>query len=156
LIVVLALPSTICACLLAASRTAFGLSRDGLFSRGAISVNSGGTPFNALLVSAMVGCLFLAAQTFERVTAMLSFFFVANYSLSFASVLVLRRREPDRPRPFRTRGYPVTTVIALAGSIAFLVGAIVNDPRDSGYTLIAIAASYPAYKFLRWYNRAER
>ena len=62
---------------------------------------------------------------------MLAFFFVANYTLSFISVFVLRRREPDRPRPYRAWGYPWTTGLALAGSVAFLAGAVASDTRTA-------------------------
>src|SRR5581483_1285191 len=50
-------------------------------------------------------------------------FFAANYAISFWSVFVLRRQEPDAPRPYRVWGYPWTTALALTASIAFLAGA---------------------------------
>jgi basic amino acid/polyamine antiporter, APA family len=148
-IVVLALPSTICAALLAASRVAFALGRDGLASGRVARVNPGGTPAAALFVSAVVGSAFLLTGTFERVVAMLSFFFVANYTLSFAAVFVLRRREPGLARPYRTKGYPWTTGIALVGSAAFLVGAALSDPKDILYALGLLSLSYPVYRVLK-------
>lgn len=149
LIVVLALPSTICACLLAASRVVFGLGRDGLASGGTVRVNPGGTPVAALFVSALLGSAFLLTGTFEAVVAMLSFFFVANYTLSFAAVFVLRHREPNLPRPYRTKGYPWTTGLALIGSVAFLTGAVISDPRHSLYSLLLLSLSYPVFLWLR-------
>ncbi len=155
-IVVLALPSTIIACLLAASRIVFGLGRDGLASGRATRLNQGGTPITALFVSALVAAAFLLTRTFEAVIAMLTFFFVANYMLSFAAVFVLRRKEPDLPRPYRTRGYPWTTGLALVGSVAFLVGAAISDSRHSLYALLILALSYPAFTWLRHFARASR
>jgi APA family basic amino acid/polyamine antiporter len=154
LIVVLALPSTICACLLAASRVVFGLGRDGLASGGTVRVNPGGTPVAALFISALLGSAFLLTGTFEAVVAMLSFFFVANYTLSFAAVFVLRHREPNLPRPYRTRGYPWTTGLALIGSVAFLTGAVISDPRHSLYSLLLLSLSYPVFLWLRTANTA--
>jgi APA family basic amino acid/polyamine antiporter len=153
-VVVLALPSTICACLLCASRVAFGLGRDGLAIGRAARVNPGGTPAIALFLSALMGAAFLLGQRFEVVIAMLSFFFVANYTLSFAAVFVLRRREPNLPRPYRTKGYPWTTGIALIGSVAFLVGAALTDPQDSFYALLVLALSYPVFLVFRALARA--
>ena len=66
----------------------------------------------------------LFGQKFEQVITVLAFFFVANYILSFVSLFVLRRREPDKPRPYRAWGYPVTPALALIGSLLFLAGAI--------------------------------
>jgi APA family basic amino acid/polyamine antiporter len=79
----------------------------------------------------------------------LAFFFVANYAVSFTSLFVLRRREPDRERPYRAWGYPFTTGLALAGSILFLVGAVLSDTRNSLYALLLLAASYPAFRLLK-------
>ena len=144
---------------LMATRVLFAMSRDGLFSHVAAKVNRGGTPTVALFVSTAVSVLFIVyGKTFEKVIAALAFFFVANYTLSFISVFVLRWREPERPRPYKTWGYPWTTALALLGSIAFLVGAVATDlqsedQRNSIYALLLLAASYPAFLLLRWLAR---
>jgi APA family basic amino acid/polyamine antiporter len=135
---------------LMASRVLFAMSRDGLVTRHASVVNEGGTPTMALLASTIVAVIFvLFGRTFERVITVLAFFFVANYALSFTSVYVLRRREPEKPRPYRAWGYPWTTGVALAGSIAFLIGAIASDTANSLVALVVLVASYPAFLALR-------
>jgi APA family basic amino acid/polyamine antiporter len=138
---------------LMASRVLFAISRDGLFSRRAATVNEGGTPTFALLLSATVAVLFIVfGQTFERVITVLAFFFVANYTLSFISVFVLRRREPGKERPYRAWGYPWTTALALLGSVLFLVGAIASDTRNSLYALALLAVSYPLFRLMKFAN----
>jgi APA family basic amino acid/polyamine antiporter len=132
---------------LMASRVLFAMSRDGLFPAGAQATNAGGTPTVALLLSAGVAILFVfVGRTFDKVITVLAFFFVANYTLSFLAVFVLRRREPERPRPYRAWGYPWTTAAALLGSVAFLAGAVVSDTRNSVYAMLLLAASYPIYR----------
>jgi APA family basic amino acid/polyamine antiporter len=135
---------------LMASRVLFAMSRDGLFTKRASTVNAGGTPTVALFLSASVALIFiLFGQTFGTVITILAFFFVANYALSFISVFVLRRREPDRERPYRAWGYPWTTGVVLAGSVLFLVGAIASDTRNSIYALLLLGVSYPLFRLLR-------
>jgi APA family basic amino acid/polyamine antiporter len=135
---------------LMASRVLFAMSRDGLFLMKAATVNLGGTPAIALLLSAGVTVLFIVfGETFETVITVCAFFFVANYILSFISVFVLRRREPERPRPYRAWGYPWTTGIALLGSTAFLIGAIASDTQNSVYALLLLAVSYPIFRVIR-------
>ena len=132
---------------LMSTRVLFAISRDGLFTKRASSVNKGGTPTVALFMSAAVAVLFIVfGQTFEKVITVLAFFFVANYALSFISVFVLRRREPDKTRPYRAWGYPWTTALALLGSIAFLIGAIASDTWNSVYALLLLTASYPVFR----------
>jgi APA family basic amino acid/polyamine antiporter len=92
--------------------------------------------------------VFIVTQTFEQVIAKLAFFFVANYTLSFASVFALRRREPDVERPFHAWGHPFTTGIALIASLAFLGGAIASDPHNSLWAVGLLVASLPIYWLL--------
>src|ERR1043165_6430265 len=135
---------------LMATRVIFAMSRDGLFSSRAAVVNEGGTPSVSLFLSAAVALLFiLFGQRFERVITVLAFFFVANYILSFISLFVLRRREPDKPRPYRAWGYPFTTALALLGSLLFLTGAIIADTKNSLYALGLLAVSYPVFRLMK-------
>ncbi len=145
---------------LMATRVLFAMSRDGLFLRGAASVNKGGTPAIALFISAAVAVLFIVfGKTFEIVITVLAFFFVANYTLSFLSVFVLRRREPEKERPYKAWGYPWTTALALIGSVAFLVGAVVSDLstpsqniKASIYAVFLLAASYPVFRVVKFFS----
>lgn len=147
---ILSMLSAINAYHLMATRVLFAISRDGLFAKRAAEVNEGGTPTVALFTSAAVALLFIVfGQTFEKVITVLAFFFVANYTLSFVSVFVLRFREPEKERPYRAWGYPVTTALALIGSVLFLIGAIASDTRNSIYALILLAASYPLFRLLK-------
>ena len=135
---------------LMATRVLFAMSRDGLFTKKAAMVNEGGTPTVALAMSALVAVLFiLLGQRFEKVITVLAFFFVANYILSFISLFVLRLRQPDKPRPYRAWGYPVTPALALIGSVLFLAGAIRDDTRNSVYALLLLAVSYPVFRIVR-------
>jgi APA family basic amino acid/polyamine antiporter len=147
---ILSMLSAINAYHLMATRVLFAISRDGLFAKQAAAVNPGGTPTLALFTSAAVAVLFIIfGQTFERVITILAFFFVANYTLSFLSVFVLRRREPEKERPYRAWGYPWTTALALLGSVLFLVGAILSDTRNSVYALGLLAVSYPLFRLMK-------
>jgi APA family basic amino acid/polyamine antiporter len=141
---------------LMATRVLFSMSCDRLCSSRAERVNTGGTPSVALFMSALVAVLFIVSATFQKVIAILAFFFVANYTISFASVFVLRWREPELKRPYRVWGYPWTTGLALLCSIVFLCGAVASDTINSLYALLLLAASYPAYLLLRRLSRDER
>lgn len=143
------------------TRTLHAISCDGLFFNQAARVNKGGTPVLALVLSTAAGILFLLTGTFERVIDMLAFFFVANYTLSYLSLFLLRRREPEMQRPYRAWGYPWTTGIALLASVVFLVASIVTDlqgaaeagkfwpPSPAVLALGVLVLSYPVYRVLK-------
>jgi APA family basic amino acid/polyamine antiporter len=141
--------STINAYSLSAPRTLYAMSCDGLFTHHGTRVNKGGTPTITLLVSTIVAGLFIVSGTFNQVLAVIAFFFVAYYTMAFISVFVLRRREPDLPRPYRVWGYPWTTLIVTIGSIAFLAGAVAGDTRNSLWALGLLAVSYPVFILMK-------
>ncbi|HEX5706084.1 MAG TPA: APC family permease [Pyrinomonadaceae bacterium] len=139
---------------LMATRVLFAISRDRLFARAATRVNEGGTPTVALLLSTLMALVFVVyGESFVRVISALAFFFIVNYALSFISLFVLRRREPHAPRPYRAWGYPVTTALSLAGSVAILAGAIFSDlvsgTDGSLYAVFLLALSLPAFLLTR-------
>lgn len=134
------------ACQLMAPRIILAMSRDRLMPAKVGEVNEGGTPTVATLASTGVALTFIATGTFDKALALIAFFFVAGYLLSFVSLFVLRLREPGTPRPYRVWGYPWTTGIALVGSVAFLVGQCVGDTRNSLWSLLLLGASYPLYR----------
>jgi APA family basic amino acid/polyamine antiporter len=171
IIMIVSLLSCINACQMFCTRTLYAMSCDRLFFRQAARVNKGGTPVVALFLSTLVGITFILGS-FERVIAMLSIFFVANYSLSYTSLFILRKREPNMPRPYRAWGYPWTTAIALAASATFLIAAFgaewqnnlprINDLRswwvsvstnNSLLTVLLLALSYPLFRILKWASR---
>ena len=142
---IVALFSGVNAYVLFCSRILYAMSSDGLFPRWGLTVNQGGTPTLTLALSGLAAIVFLLTGTFNTVIAVAAFFFVLNYVSSFAAVFVLRRTMPEAPRPYRAWGYPYTTGFSLLGGIAFLIGAIVSDQRNSLIAIGLLIASYPVY-----------
>ena len=148
LLIALALPSALVANSLCASRVAFALGQDRLAPASFARLNAGGTPSTALIASSVVGALLLLSGTFERIIAICAFLFVASYVMSFLSVFVLRRREPDAPRPYRAWGHPWTTGVVLLGSLVFLASMLAADPRGAAVVAVLLVASYPTYRLI--------
>ena len=146
---IVALLSSVNALQLMASRVPLAMSRDRLLPAFVSRVNAGGTPTGALLAGSLVMIAFIVSGTYDQVLALLAFFFVLDYLLSFTTVFRLRRREPDAPRPYRAWGYPYTTAIALAGSLAVLVGAVFGDRANSVRSIVLLAASWPVFALSR-------
>ena len=131
-------------------RVLFAMSRDRLFFPQAARVNSGGTPTVALLLTTAAIVVFLVTGTIDELLGVLAFFLVANYSLVYIALFVLRVKEPDAPRPFRAWGYPWTAGVALFGSLVYLGSAIWLYPESSAYALALLAASVPVYFLVRF------
>lgn len=136
-----------------AARVIYAMSTDGLFFRQCRRVNRGGTPTVALVASLAATVVFLLfSGSFVLLVEALAFFTVVNYAILFLSVFILRRKEPDLPRPYRTWGYPWTTALTLAGALAFLAGNIIGGTGVSLTALAVVVLSYPLYLLFRRIN----
>ena len=137
------------ACHLMASRVLYAMSRDKIIIRHADLVNRGGTPTISLAMSTAASLMFVLYGGFNKIIAVLAFFFVINYIADLIAIFVLRRREPERKRPYRVPGYPWTTALTLLIYTGFLASIIAADTRNSIYALILLAGSYPAFRGLK-------
>jgi basic amino acid/polyamine antiporter, APA family len=128
---VLSLLPLLNAILMIGTRILFAMGRDGLVSPRLASVNPGGTPGVATLVTTGVAVILIASGTFQNLIALASVFLAANYCVSCLALVVLRRREPGLARPFRAWGYPWSAAVVVAGAVVFLAGVLVNDTASA-------------------------
>lgn len=136
--------SAINAALMYIPRILFSMSRDGLLPRGITSVNRRGTPSLALFLCAIVSIALVLSGSFYTLIAIGAILYVAVYLSGFASLLILRRREPDLARPYKAWWYPWSTLLVLLASAAFLLGSVLGDLKHSLFTAILILLSYVA------------
>jgi len=129
-----------------APRALYALSCDGLFLKQGSSVNRGGTPVGATLVTVAVAIVLAATGTFERLFALTAFLMIVVDATNNVSLLVLRWREPALDRPYRAIGAPATTVFSLLVALALLVGFAMSDARTAGIALAFVAVSYPIFR----------
>jgi APA family basic amino acid/polyamine antiporter len=139
--------------ILAKPRVVYALARDGLtFSFLGRAHPRWATPHAAILIQSAAALLLVALlRDFDRLT---TYFVVVEWcALLFAvgAVLVLRRRLPAAPRPFRTPGYPWVPLLFLAGTSVGLVAIVHGEiaravPNYSPlWGLLIAAAGFPVY-----------
>jgi APA family basic amino acid/polyamine antiporter len=67
------------------------------------------------------------------------------FTMIIASVIILRRRHPDWERPYRVTGYPVTVILFVLVSSAFVLNTLLNAPRSSLMGLGLLLLGVPFY-----------
>jgi APA family basic amino acid/polyamine antiporter len=149
IVVIISVLGTINACVLTTARVLLAMARDGLFAHQAAKINAGGTPTVALLLSTITTAAFLLTGTIGAALGIIAMLLAVNYLLMFISLIVLRRREPDTPRPYRAWGYPWTTGMAIFIGIVFIVGVALADPLNSAIAFAILLVSYPLFHFTR-------
>jgi len=132
-----------------ASRTLYALSFDGLGSRRATGVSELGTPTGAVLASWVLMTALILAGGFEFLLNLSALLFIAGYCAMVVGVFRLRSRYPDRPRPFRAWGFPVSGAVCAAGWFGIAAFVALMDPRSAVYSLALAAGSVPVFLWLK-------
>lgn len=113
---------------MSSARIYFAMAREGLFFKNIGKLHPKyETPHNSLLLQATWASLLVLSGTFDILTDMLVFVAWIFYAFSAVSVILLRKREPDTPRPYKVWGYPFIPVIFILVSSTFLVVTLYND-----------------------------
>jgi amino acid transporter len=99
---VIALPTVILAFFYGQSRIFFTVARDGLLPRSLARVSSRGTPVRITLFTAVVTSVFAGLIPLTSIAALANAGTLAAFIAVCSAMLVLRRREPDTERRFRT------------------------------------------------------
>ena len=140
--------SLINATILMAPRVLLAIGRDGFFTEKAAAVSAGGTPRVALAISSVGAAALIMSGTFEQIVAVAAVLFLLLYVSAYSALFVLRRQEPEMPRPYRAFGYPFTTAIVLLGCVTLWVVAIVEDLRSAVIAGVMLIACAPVYYYL--------
>ncbi|WP_439944105.1 ethanolamine permease [Streptomyces sp. BBFR115] len=135
----------------AGSRQLFALSRAGYLPRFLSLTSRRKAPYLGLLVPGALGFA-LAAATGDgaRMLNVAVFGATISYALMALSHIVLRRREPALPRPYRTPGGVVTSTVALVLACAALVATFLVDKEAA---LIALGVYVVALAYFACYSR---
>ncbi|WP_213577135.1 ethanolamine permease [Rhodococcus sp. USK13] len=121
------------------SRQTFALSRAGYLPKNLSVTNSRKAPTLALIVPGVIGFALSLTGEGAMLLNMAVFGAAVSYVLMMISHIVLRRREPDMTRPYRTPGGIATTSFALVIAAAAVIATFLVDPVAALWTLIAFA-----------------
>jgi len=136
--------------ILSGSRVPFAIARDGLFFRSIAHIHPRHrTPSVSILALSGWGALLVLSGRYDQLFTYVIFASVILYGMATASVIVLRFKRPDMPRPYRTLGYPFVPILFVAAIASLVVSTLIKSPRESLMGLGIIALGVPFYVFWR-------
>ncbi|MBA6434331.1 MULTISPECIES: APC family permease [Streptomyces] len=144
--------------LMTSSRSPFVLSRDRWISPAfARQTKRTGSPFVAIIVSSMIYSLF-SAGAFTTLIALDVFFINLLLLLNLAALVILRRRNPEMPRPAKIPGGTVglaVLAVPFTASVVYLMYLQYLDYGTASYVYLgaALALFVLAYFPARAYQR---
>ena len=140
--------------IMSGARVPFAMARDGYFFKAMADVHPiFHTPSVALIVQLVLSIvLLLFAGSFRQLFSLAIFAEWLFYMTATSTVFVLRRKEPDAPRPYRTWGYPFVPALFVAAAAVLLYYTFTENIRNSAWGVVVIVAGVPIY----WYFAAKK
>jgi APA family basic amino acid/polyamine antiporter len=132
--------------LLAGARVYYAMSRDGLFfkSTGKLDAKTG-VPRNSLWMQWAWTCLLCLSGSYGQLLDYVIFAVLVFYVLTIVGLFVLRRTQPDTPRPYKAFGYPVLPALYIVMA-TWICGVLLRyKPQYTWPGLILVLLGVPVY-----------
>ncbi|MEZ5404278.1 MAG: amino acid permease [Bryobacteraceae bacterium] len=135
--------------LTATMRVPYAMARDGLYFQVLGKLSANGVPVRSAVYITALSSLLALSGSYDKLTDWAIFALWLFYGLTTAAVIVLRRKMPDAPRPFRVPGYPVVPVVFLLVTAWLLVNTAVTTPVSALIGVGLMLAGIPYYWWLK-------
>jgi len=149
--------------ILAGSRVAYAMAKDGLFFRATGKLNSRAVPGTALVFQGVWITVLLLLRTrkpdgtygnlYSDLLNYVVFAVLIFYVLTIAGLFVLRRNRPDAERPYRAFGYPVLPILYIVSALAIMFVLILYQTQTAWPGLLIVLLGVPVY--LLWSRKSS-
>ena len=137
---------------LGGARIYYSMACDGVFFHGMKRVHpQWKTPVTSLLAQCAWVIVLILSGRYEQLYTCFIFMMTLTYVLTVGAVFVLRRTQPDRPRPYCCAGYPWLPITYLILASIFVISTLLARPRESLAGLGLAMLGIPLY--LHWRRR---
>ena len=131
--------------ILAGSRVYYTMAKDGLFFKKTAELNKNEVPAYGLWIQCLVASLLCLSGKYGDLLTMVSFIVVIFYILTIIGIFILRKKEPNTPRPYKAFGYPVLPAIYIVMATVFCIGLVYTKPFYSLWGLVITLIGIPLY-----------
>ena len=135
--------------IMSGARVPYAMARDGYFFKALADVNPRfHTPSVALGVQLVLSIfLLLFAGNFRQLFSLAIFAEWLFYMIAASTVFVLRKKEPNLPRPYHTWGYPLCRRSSLLAAAVLLYFTFTQNLRNSAWGCVVILAGVPIFLY---------
>src|SRR5229473_235905 len=149
--------------ILAGSRVAYAMARDGLFFRATGKLNAKGVPGTALIYQGVWIAVLILLRTkkpdgsygnlYSNLLDYVVFAALLFYVLTIAGIFVLRKKRPEAERPYRAFGYPFVPVLYIVAAVAIMLVLLLYQTQTAGKGLEIVLIGVPVYVIWSWWSR---
>jgi len=146
--------STVSAMTIAGPRVLQVIGEDFSAFRLLSKTNADNIPTTAIYAQSGLAILFIITSSFESILIFAGFAVALNSFFTVFGLYVLRWREPELPRPYKTVGYPITPLIYLMLTGWALLYVLIDRPNEGGFALVLIFIGMVFYRLARFWERS--
>ncbi len=143
--------------IMSGARVPYAMARDGYFFKAMADVHPKyHTPSVALIVQLLLSIvLLLFAGSFKELFSLTIFAEWLFYMIAASTVFVLRWKEPNAPRPYRTWGYPVVPAVFVIVAAVLLYYTFMENVRNSIWGCVLILSGIPIFLYFARKKKAD-
>jgi APA family basic amino acid/polyamine antiporter len=141
--------------ILAGSRVAYAMAKDGLFFRATGKLNDKGVPGTALVYQGIWIITLIMLRTrkpdgtygnlYNDLLDYVVFAALLFYALTILGVFVLRKTRPNAERPYRAFGYPWLPLLYIVAAIGIMVVLLLYKTQTAGRGMVIVLLGLPVY-----------
>lgn len=142
--------------ILSGARVYYTMAKDRLFFPAAKQLNGAGVPAKALWMQCIWASVLCLSGQYGNLLDFIIFTVLLFYILTIAGIFVLRKNNPDHPRPYKAFGYPVVPILYMLIAAFICIVLLIHKPSYTWPGLIIVLAGVPLFKLLEARNGAVR
>ena len=147
--------------ILAGSRVAYAMAKDGLFFKATGKLNDRGVPGNALVIQGLWIVMLILMRTrnpdgtygnvYSDLLNYVVFSALLFYVLTIAGIFVLRWKRPEADRPYKAWGYPVLPLLYILAASGIMGVILLYKTSTAGGGMVIVLLGLPVYWL--WHRR---
>jgi basic amino acid/polyamine antiporter, APA family len=141
--------------ILAGSRVAYAMAKDGLFFRATGKLNNKGVPGTALVFQGIWIVILILLRTrmpdgsygnlYSNLLDYVVFAALLFYALTIGGIFLLRWKRPHAERPYKAFGYPVLPLLYIVAATGIMVVLLLYQTQTAGRGLVIVLVGLPVY-----------
>jgi APA family basic amino acid/polyamine antiporter len=149
--------------ILAGSRVAYAMAKDGLFFKATGKLNAQGVPGTALTYQGVWIVVLILLRTrkpdgtygnlYSNLLDYVIFAALLFYALTIVGIFVLRVRRPNAERPYKAFGYPLVPLLYIVAATGILGVLLLYETQTAGIGMVIVLLGLPVYWL--WHRRSS-
>lgn len=131
--------------ILAGARVYYTMAQDGLFFKKTAQLNKNAVPEFSLWIQALVASFLCLSGKYGDLLDYVSFIVILFYVLTITGVFILRKKQPNTPRPYKAFGYPVLPILYIILATIFCIALFTYKPTYTWPGLVIVLLGVPIY-----------